>query len=207
MYAWWTGRERSRAYFGLMLFLIGSVVGVFSSQDLLLFYAFFEAMLIPLYVLIGVWGGPGRLRATITFIVYTVAGSLLMLAAIIVYGLQQHSFDLLTMAPSTNDWLFLGFAIAFAVKAPFWPFHGWLPGCLPRVAAGGVGAALGRHLEGRRVRVPADRAGQVSRAVARLPGADPRALRDRARLRLAARVPCARRPRCRSRTPRSPRWG
>ena len=127
MYAWWAGRERSRAYFGLMLFLTGSVVGVFASQDLLLFYAFFEAMLIPLYVLIGVWGGPGRLRATITFIVYTVAGSLLMLAAIIVYGLQQNSFDLLTMAPSTNDWLFLGFAIAFAVKAPFWPFHGWLP--------------------------------------------------------------------------------
>ncbi len=58
-YAWWAGRERPRAYFGLLLFLTGSVVGVFSAQDLLLFYAFFEAMLIPLYVLIGVWGGPG----------------------------------------------------------------------------------------------------------------------------------------------------
>src|SRR5579871_1505148 len=100
MYAWWAGRDRSRAYIGLMLFLIGSVVGVFAAQDLLLFYAFFEAMLIPLYVLIGVWGGPGRLRATITFIVYTVAGSLLMLAAIIIYGLQQGTFDLLKMAPS-----------------------------------------------------------------------------------------------------------
>jgi NADH-quinone oxidoreductase subunit M len=127
MYAWWMGRERPRAYFGLLLFLIGSVAGVFASQDLLLFYAFFEAMLIPLYVMIGVWGGAGRLRATITFIVYTVAGSLLMLAAIIIYGLQQNSFDLLQMKASTNDWLFLGFAIAFAVKAPFWPFHGWLP--------------------------------------------------------------------------------
>ena len=127
VYAWWAGRTRPRAYFGLLLFLTGSVVGVFSAQDLLLFYAFFEAMLIPLYVLIGVWGGPGRLRATITFVVYTVAGSLLMLAAIIVYGLQQGTFDLTRMGPSGNDWLFLGFAIAFAIKAPFWPFHGWLP--------------------------------------------------------------------------------
>jgi NADH-quinone oxidoreductase subunit M len=126
-YAWWVGRERARAYFGLMLFLTGSVVGVFTAQDLLLFYAFFEAMLIPLYVLIGVWGGPGRLGATLKFVVYTVAGSLLMLASIIVYGLQQGTFDLTHMAPSTNDWLFLGFAIAFAVKAPLFPFHGWLP--------------------------------------------------------------------------------
>ena len=126
-YAWWVGRERPRAYFGLLLFLTGSVVGVFSAQDLLLFYAFFEAMLIPLYVLIGVWGGPGRLGATIKFVVYTVAGSLLMLAAIVVFGLQQGTFDLTRMGTSSNDWLFLGFAIAFAVKAPIWPFHGWLP--------------------------------------------------------------------------------
>jgi len=125
-YAWWAGRERPRAYFGLMLFLTGSVVGVFSAQDLLLFYAFFEAMLIPLYVLIGVWGGPGRLGATIKFVVYTVAGSLLMLAAIVVYGLQQGTFDLTRMHASGNDWLFLGFAIALAIKAPLWPFHGWL---------------------------------------------------------------------------------
>ena len=97
MYAWWAGRDRPRAYFGLLLFLTGSVVGVFCAQDLLLFYAFFEAMLIPLYVMIGVWGGPGRLGATLKFVVYTVAGSLLMLAAIIVYGVQQGTFDLLEM--------------------------------------------------------------------------------------------------------------
>jgi NADH-quinone oxidoreductase subunit M len=127
IYAWWVGRERPRAYFGLLLFLTGAVVGVFAAQDLLLFYAFFEAMLIPLYLMIGFWGGAGRLRATITFVVYTVAGSLLMLAAIIVYGLQQGSFDLTVAGTSSNDWLFLGFAIAFAVKAPLWPFHGWLP--------------------------------------------------------------------------------
>jgi NADH-quinone oxidoreductase subunit M len=125
-YAWWAGRERARAYFGLMLFLTGAVVGVFTAQDLVVFYAFFEAMLIPLYVLIGVWGGPGRLGATLKFVVYTVAGSLLMLASIVVYGLQQGTFDLTEMQQSDNNWLFLGFAIAFAVKAPLFPFHGWL---------------------------------------------------------------------------------
>ena len=71
-----------------MLFLVGAVVGVFVAQDLILFYAFFEAMLIPLYVLIGVWGGAGRTRATLTFVIYTMAGSLLMLAAIVVFGLR-----------------------------------------------------------------------------------------------------------------------
>ena len=126
-YAYWTGRDRPRAYFGLMLFLTGAVVGVFAAQDLLLFYVFFEAMLIPLYVLVGVWGGPGRLGATIKFVIYTMAGSLLMLAAIVVYGLSQGTFDLVDGGPSTNDWAFLGFAAAFAVKAPLFPLHGWLP--------------------------------------------------------------------------------
>jgi NADH-quinone oxidoreductase subunit M len=126
-YAYWTGRDRPRAYFGLMLFLTGAVVGVFAAQDLVLFYVFFEAMLIPLYVLVGVWGGPGRLGATIKFVIYTMAGSLLMLAAIVVYGLSQGTFDLVDGGPSTNDWEFLGFAAAFAVKAPLFPLHGWLP--------------------------------------------------------------------------------
>jgi NADH-quinone oxidoreductase subunit M len=126
-YAYWTGRERPRAYFGLMLFLTGAVVGVFAAQDLLLFYVFFEAMLIPLYVLVGVWGGPGRLGATIKFVIYTMAGSLLMLAAIVVYGLSEGTFDLVDGGPSTNEWAFLGFVAAFAVKAPLFPLHGWLP--------------------------------------------------------------------------------
>jgi NADH-quinone oxidoreductase subunit M len=126
-YAWWSGRERPRAYFGLMLFLVGAVVGVFAAQDLILFYAFFEAMLIPLYVLIGVWGGAGRTRATLTFVIYTMAGSLLMLAAIVVFGLREGTFDLVESGTSDSVWLFLGFAVAFAVKAPLFPFHGWLP--------------------------------------------------------------------------------
>jgi NADH-quinone oxidoreductase subunit M len=138
-YAFWTGRERPRAYFGLMLFLDAALVGVFTAQDLLLFYAFFEAMLIPLYVLVGVWGGPGRIGATLKFVIYTMAGSLLMLASVIVYGLSQGTFDLTTMRPSNSTWIFLGFAAAFAIKAPLFPLHGWLPDAYressPEVAA------------------------------------------------------------------------
>ena len=125
-YGVWAKREHARAYFGLMLFLTGSVVGVFASQDLLLFYAFFEAMLIPLYVLVGVWGGPNRVRATVVFVIYTMVGSLLMLASIVAFGISQHTFSLVDSGTSGNDWIFLGFALAFAVKAPLFPFHGWL---------------------------------------------------------------------------------
>ena len=96
-------------------------------------------MLIPLYVLIGVWGGPGGCGATFKFVIYTMAGSLLMLVAIIVLGLSQGTFDLVDAGTSSSDWLFLGFAAAFAVKAPLFPFHGWLPDAYressPEVAA------------------------------------------------------------------------
>jgi NADH-quinone oxidoreductase subunit M len=126
-YGFWVGRDRPRAYFGLMLMLTGATVGVFVSQDLLLFYAFFEAMLIPLYVLIGVWGGANRIGATLKLLIYTMAGSLVMLSAIIVYGLKVGTFDLVDSPPSTSRWLFLGFMLAFAIKAPLFPFHGWLP--------------------------------------------------------------------------------
>jgi len=138
-YGYWVGRERPRVYFGLMLFLLGAVVAVFSSQDLLLFYAAFEAMLIPLYVLVGVWGGPGRLGATVKLVIYTIAGSLLMLVAVIVFGLSQGTFSLVDSGTSDNTWVFLGFVVAFAVKAPLFPFHAWLPDAYrespPEVAA------------------------------------------------------------------------
>jgi NADH-quinone oxidoreductase subunit M len=127
IYAFWAGRTGARAYYGLMLLLTAAIVGVFTAQDLLLFYVFWEAMLIPLYVLIGVWGGPGRLGATLKFFIYTMAGSLLMLASIIVLGLSQGTFDLTATWQSSSDWIFLGFVAAFAVKAPLFPFHGWLP--------------------------------------------------------------------------------
>jgi NADH-quinone oxidoreductase subunit M len=126
-YAFWAGRERPRAYYGLMLLLTGAIVGVFVAQDLLLFYVFWEAMLVPLYFLVGVWGGAGRLRATLLFVIYTMAGSLLMLASIIVLGLSQGTFDLVHSGTNGSDWIFLGFAAAFAVKAPIWPLHAWLP--------------------------------------------------------------------------------
>jgi NADH-quinone oxidoreductase subunit M len=138
-YGYWAGRDRMRAYMGLMLFLTGAVVGVFTAQDLLLFYAFFEAMMIPLYVLVGVWGGPGRLGATLKFVLFTMAGSLLMLASIVVYGLSQNTFDLVQIGQSSSDWIFLGFVAAFAIKAPLFPLHGWLPDAYressPEVAA------------------------------------------------------------------------
>ncbi len=126
-YGMWAGRDNPRAYYGLMLFLTGAIVGVFTAQDLLLFYVFWEAMLIPLYVLIGVWGGPRRLQATIKFVIYTMVGSLLMLAAVIVYGLQAGTFSMVSGGTNASDWIFLGFAAAFIVKAPLFPFHGWLP--------------------------------------------------------------------------------
>ncbi|MGH3062260.1 MAG: complex I subunit 4 family protein, partial [Gaiellaceae bacterium] len=138
-YGFWVGRERPGIYLSLLLFLEGATIGVFTAQDLVLFYVFWEAMLIPLYVLIGVWGGPGRLGATVKFVVYTMAGSLLMLVAIIAAGLQAETFDMAALGEGTSTWIFLGFAAAFAVKAPLWPFHGWLPDAYrespPEVAA------------------------------------------------------------------------
>jgi NADH-quinone oxidoreductase subunit M len=126
-YATWVGRDRPRAYHALMLFLTGAVVATFVAQDLLLFYAAFEAMLIPLYILVGVWGGARRQAATLTFVVYTMVGSLLMLAAVVAFGVTQGTFSLTESGTSDSPWIFLGFAVAFAVKAPLFPFHGWLP--------------------------------------------------------------------------------
>src|SRR2546423_40387 len=129
-----------------LVLVAAAIVGVFTAQDLLLFYVFWEAMLLPLYVLIGVWGGAGRLGATIKFVIYTMAGSLLMLAAVIVLGLSQGTFDLTASWQSSSDWLFLGFVAAFAVKAPLFPLHAWLPdayrGSPPEVAGrlSGVGS-------------------------------------------------------------------
>jgi len=146
-YAFWTGRTRANAYYALMLVLLGAIVGVFVAQDLLLFYAFFEAMLIPLYVLVGVWGGAGRLRATLKFVLYTMAGSLLMLVSILVFGIHNGSFSMygpslgatLPDHSTSSTLLFLGFMFAFAIKAPLVPFHGWLPDAYressPEVAA------------------------------------------------------------------------
>jgi NADH-quinone oxidoreductase subunit M len=150
-YGFWIGRTRPRAYFGLMLLLTGATVAVFVAQDLLLFYAAFEAMLIPLYVLIGVWGGPGRSGATLKFVIYTMVGSLFMLASVIAFGITEGTFDLVDSPTSASSWVFLGFALAFAIKSPLVPFHGWLPDAYreapPEVAAllSGVVAKAGLY--------------------------------------------------------------
>ena len=191
----WVGRDRARAYYGLMLFLVGAVVGVFASQDLLLFYVFFEAMLIPIYVLVGVWGGPNRIAATVTFVIYTMAGSLLMLASIVVFGLSQGTFSLIDSGTSGNDWVFLGFLIAFAVKAPLLPFHGWLRTAYteapPEVAALLSGVVSKAAVFGLIWIVLPHFPGPVDELAHRRA----RARRRRARLRLAARVPAAGRAR------------
>ncbi len=194
-YGFWVGRERPRAYFGLMLFLTSAVMGVFASQDLFLFYVFFEAMMIPLYFLIGVWGGPGRLGATVKFVIYTMAGSLLMLAAVIVFGLQQGTFDLVDRAPERQHLALPRLRRRVRGQGAALPAPRLAAGRLPRVVARGRRRALGRDLEGRDLRIHPDLLRRVPGAVRRLAQRDPRARRDRARLRLAARVPRARHPR------------
>jgi NADH-quinone oxidoreductase subunit M len=123
------GRARPRAYFALLLLLEAALVLLFTAQDMVLFYVGWEIMMIPLYVLMGVWGGAGRRMATIQFVVYTLVGSLLMLVAVATLGVTAHTFDLpsLVVNPHESTWLFLAFAAAFCIKAPLFPLHGWLP--------------------------------------------------------------------------------
>ena len=130
---WNTEQYWVRGYLFSLLTLETAVLGVFTALDLVLFYIFWEAMLIPLYVLIGVWGGERRRYATLKFVLYTLAGSVLMLVAILVLYFQGgHTFDLLVLMDQDYParlqfWLFLAFFLAFAVKTPIFPFHTWLP--------------------------------------------------------------------------------
>jgi NADH-quinone oxidoreductase subunit M len=118
-----------------LLFLETGMMGAFCALDLFLFYVFWEAMLIPMYLLIGIWGGPRRIYASVKFILYTIVGSVLMLAAILYVALQSGSFDVLalqaklpTSIPADRQQLlFLAFAVSFAIKVPLFPFHTWLP--------------------------------------------------------------------------------
>jgi len=131
--------HRERGYYALMLTLLTGLVGVFIALDLFLFYVFFEVMLIPMYFIIGIWGGGNRLYAAIKFFIYTMAGSLLMLVAILVMvwkiasvtGLLSFSYEYLlanvSVLGSSAPWLFAAFALAFAIKVPIFPFHTWLP--------------------------------------------------------------------------------
>ena len=126
-YGLWARRPNMRGYAALMLLLQAAVVLLLVSRDLLIFYIGFELMIVPLALLIAIWGGPNRYRATVRFVIYTLVGSLLMLVAIITIGLQAGSFDLDKVGTSDSRWLFLAFMAAFAIKAPLYPFHGWVP--------------------------------------------------------------------------------
>lgn len=137
----WTIAERVKEYMALMLLLEAGVLGVFLAHDLLLFYIFWEFTLVPMTLLIGIWGGPRRVYAAVKFFLYTMAGSIFMLMGIIALWLLSRSltgtgtFDLDRMArhgspllsPEAQRWLFVAFGLAFAVKVPMWPFHSWLP--------------------------------------------------------------------------------
>jgi NADH-quinone oxidoreductase subunit M len=124
--------KRIGAYMALMLLLETAMIGVFLSLDLVLFFVFFEASLIPMYFLIGEWGGPNRIYAAVKFFIYTFAGSALMVVAILLVYFSTGTFDIVALqnaqiGPAVQTWAFVAFAIAFAVKTPLFPFHTWLP--------------------------------------------------------------------------------
>src|SRR5574343_525079 len=140
---WEVITERAHQYLGAFLILSGLMVGVFSAADGLLFYVFFEATLIPMYIIIGIWGGPRRVYAAFKFFLYTLAGSLLMLIALIyLYYKSGGSFDILAwhklpLGATAQTLLFFAFFAAFAVKVPMWPVHTWLPDAHVEAPTGG----------------------------------------------------------------------
>jgi NADH-quinone oxidoreductase subunit M len=146
-------RRGSRTFFALLLATETIVIGVFGSLDVFLFYVLFEAMLIPIYFLIGTYGGPRRSYAAVKFLLYSLFGGLLMLAAVIgLYVVSANAghgtflFDELTklhIQPTTAKWLFLGFFVAFAIKAPLVPFHTWLPDAAGQAPAGAAVLLVG----------------------------------------------------------------
>jgi len=130
---WSAIQERLKEFMAFFLLLEVGMVGVFLAQDLFLFYIFWEFTLVPMYFLIGIWGGARRMYAAIKFFLYTMAGSILMLLAIIWLGLRGDTFsvpDLIAQGgipANIQMWLFIAFAAAFAIKVPMWPLHSWLP--------------------------------------------------------------------------------
>jgi NADH-quinone oxidoreductase subunit M len=140
---WEVITERVNQYMGAFLILSGLMIGVFSALDGMLFYVFFEATLIPMYLIIGVWGGPNKIYAAFKFFLYTLLGSLLMLVALIYLYIQSNgSFDIaswqkLPLGMGAQTLLFFAFFSAFAVKVPMWPVHTWLPDVHVEAPTGG----------------------------------------------------------------------
>ncbi len=141
--AWEVITNRVNQYMGAFLILSGLMIGVFSALDGMLFYVFFEATLIPMYLIIGIWGGPNKIYAAFKFFLYTLLGSLLMLIALIfLYTQSGGSFDLakwhaLPLGQTAQTLLFFAFFAAFAVKVPMWPVHTWLPDVHVEAPTGG----------------------------------------------------------------------
>ncbi|MBL39596.1 MAG: NADH-quinone oxidoreductase subunit M [Xanthomonadales bacterium] len=140
--AGWTIKDRVSQYMGAFLILSGLMSGMFAALDAMLFYVFFEAMLVPMFLIIGIWGGPNRIFATIKFFLFTFFGSVFMLVGLIWLYLQSGSFavaDLhqLPLSLTAQIWIFLAFLIAFAVKVPMWPVHTWLPDAHVEAPTGG----------------------------------------------------------------------
>ncbi len=141
--AWEVIEERVNQYMGAFLILSGLMIGVFAALDGLLFYVFFEATLIPMYIIIGIWGGPRRVYAAFKFFLYTLAGSLLMLVALVyLYYKSGGSFEILAwhklpLGDTPQTLLFFAFLAAFAVKVPMWPVHTWLPDAHVEAPTGG----------------------------------------------------------------------
>ncbi|CTP85314.1 NADH-quinone oxidoreductase subunit M [Xanthomonas graminis] len=130
--AWTSIEKRVNQYVAAFLILEGVTVGIFAATDAMLFYVFFEAMLIPMFLIIGIWGGPRRIYAAVKFFLYTFLGSVLMLVGLIYLYLKGGSFQLadlyqLSLTSKEQTWLFFAFLIAFAVKVPMFPVHTWLP--------------------------------------------------------------------------------
>ncbi len=141
--SWESISDKVLEFFVALLLLEGAMMGVFCATDLFLFYIFWEAMLIPMFLIIGIWGGPNRIYATIKFFLYTLVGSLLMLVGIILlYQNGGHTFDILKLAGQPYSLklqlvLFWAFFAAFAVKVPMWPVHTWLPDAHTEAPAAG----------------------------------------------------------------------
>ena len=135
-------RSQENKFFALFLILEGLLFGVFCSFDSILFYIFFESMLIPLFLIIGIWGGPNRIYATIKFFLYTLFGSVLMLVAIIYLSFKSNSFAIfdfynINLPLETQIFIFFAFLIAFGIKIPMWPVHTWLPDAHVEAPTGG----------------------------------------------------------------------
>jgi NADH-quinone oxidoreductase subunit M len=140
--AWSVIEQRPAQYFAAFLIMEGLMIGVFAALDSLLFYFFWEAMLIPMFLIIGIWGGPRRVYATIKFFLYTFLGSVFMLVALIYMYLKSGdysiaSFQDLALTLDEQRWIFLAFLLAFAVKVPMWPVHTWLPDAHVEAPTGG----------------------------------------------------------------------